>query len=282
MMIPDRHLDIDMTAALSTGTELIDARVENWGNPPLGNALAEMDHAQPERAATMAPDRSPDEPPGRPGWGMQWARPNGVWSLVPTKDGIKQLALDAQRLSVTPPRDITEGNWTLTSMSLDDAVTQYTRVVERFINFKRTINEMSASRKLQSEIDDATWLWCQAAKYERDAAEKYQYWTRYGKELTEPQQKQLSSLRDYGMNNMAEAHIMTRGLNMLYFDLIGEMPKFKSVGATFDYPFERMARVVLTTSCRKLQQYFDTRTQADTVNVTAQANEFLFVKNFYG
>lgn len=272
-------LGIDTTAAISMGAESIDQRTEVWGNPPHGNALAEMEMEQPYKSQ---PETTIDEPPGRPGWGMQWAKRNNVWTLVPTNDGVLQLAVQAQEKAESPPRDITDGTWTLTAMSLNDSINEYMTVVERFIDLKLTINEMSASRKLQSEIDDATWLWCQAAKYERDAAEKYQYWTRYGKELTEPQQKQLSSLRDYGMNNMAEAHIMTRGLNMLYFDLLPKMPKFKSVGTTFDYPFVRMARVVLTTSCRKLQQYFDTRTHADTVNVTAQANEFIFVKNFYG
>ena len=273
-------LDIDMTAAISMDAANIDQRSENWGNPELGNALAEHEETLPERAVRMVPDMNVDEPPGRPGVGMQWSKRNNVWTLVPTSDGIKAIALSAAQTYDVLPKQVDEE---LATSERQVQLADYMQAVDDFVRVKMLINPMSGQRKLQAEIDDCAWLFCQAAKYKMDAEEKFRYWTRLGKTVTDPQMAQLDALRDYGLNNIIEGAIIGKGLRMLFMHMGNSFPAklLNKDRSAIEFPWERLANVVLTTSCRKLQQYFDNRSPAQLTAISSQANQFLFTENFY-
>ena len=99
MPVKFSHLDIDMGAALSMGADTLDDRREPLGNEgkELGNALAEMEEAQPEGRGVVRFE-AVDEPRGRAAWGMQWEKRDNKWELRPIQSCILELARDAEEL----------------------------------------------------------------------------------------------------------------------------------------------------------------------------------------
>lgn len=270
-------LGIDMTAALSMGAETIDDRHEPIGSEGklLGNALAEQELLQPQSRIQLAPSRdSIDEPPGRPGWGMQWGKQGDNWHLFPVASAIKELAADANELSLNVPKHIS------TDIDVLNMMEQYEEAVRNFILTKRAMNRIAGKRKLQAEIDDASWLWCQAAKYKRDATEKRAWWVRYGADLTQSQKDQLEALRDYGMSNITEAFIMSRALTRAV-DIFDPEDRMLTEFHTIKWTFEESAKRVLRASCNKLTQYFDTRSPRQVQALVTKGDQIDYGDNFY-
>lgn len=277
IQLPSSGLGIDTTAALSMGAETIDDRSEVFGAPIQGNALAQIEEQAPYRGEgiQLVASRDPvNEPPGRPGWGMQWGKRNGAWHLVPVQSAVLELARDAEELSVNVPEHIKNDPEILVK------IPEHAQLTLEWILSKRSINHISAKRKLQAEIDDISWLWCQAAKYKRDATEKRGWWTRFGSDLSDSQRRQLESLREYGMNNIREAYILSRSL-MAIIDVFAPEDKQLSKYGTIDWTFEASARRVLQTSCNKLTQYFETRSPAETQMLQTQGDKLEFEDGFY-
>lgn len=273
--IPDLG-NLDMSAALSMGAETIDDRDEpvTQEGPPQGSALAQIEEMNDVERQFYVGGEVEDKPPGTPGWGMQWGKRYGRWHLVPVNSCVLELARDAEELYFEPPKHIKD------DPDVKSFIRLYSEKLREFIHTKRGMNHISAKRKLQAEIDDASWLWCQAAKYKRDASEKMERWTRYGKGLSESQRKQLESLKEYGLNNIREGYIMSRGLVMAA-DCFDPQDKQLVAGMTPAWTYEASAKRVLTASCNKLTQYFEARSPKETAAIVAQTDKFEFEDHFY-
>lgn len=277
-----RNIGIDMTAAMSMGAETIDNREEAFDGPQQGNALARHEEevptwgTDPDVIAKYVIPIS-DAPARRPGWGMQWDKDKntGQWIFVPIQSCVRELARDAEELSLNVPKSITEDPSTIEKMAI------YEKALLEWIPSKRALNGMSGRRKLKAEIDDTAYAWAQAAKYRQDCDEKRAYWSKFGNSLSAAQRESLNNLQAYGMQCITEAYVMSRVLTRRT-ELFDPTEKMLTKYGTIPWTFELGALRVLQNSCRKLLTYYETQTAQERKQQENASDDWQYSKqNFY-
>lgn len=91
-----------------------------------------------------------------------------------------------------------------------ELVEQLTTGLRDYIQTRTAINEMSGARKLNQEMGDAEYQFCQAAKYWIDAQQKAEYALQRGQQLDDV--PQIRQLREYANTSLREGYIINQAV----------------------------------------------------------------------